>query len=73
MQRLATTTGGRGTRYAWTIFKPDTQALDALQQLLMTSIGLHLPIGSMTPLSQGEQAFAHVARQCAGRAILLLD
>lgn len=73
MRRLAMAAGGRGTRYAWTIFKPDAKALDALQQLLMADISLHLPIGLMTPLSQGEQAFAHVAQQRAGRAILLLD
>lgn len=73
MRRLATTAGGRGTRYAWTIFRPDTKALDALQLLLMARIGLHLPIGLITPLSHGEQAFAHVAQQRPGRAILQFD
>jgi NADPH:quinone reductase-like Zn-dependent oxidoreductase len=70
MRGLARTAGGRGTRYAWTIFQPSTQALDALQELLATHIGLHLPIGLSVPLAQGEQAFAHVAQQRAGRAIL---
>jgi NADPH:quinone reductase-like Zn-dependent oxidoreductase len=70
MRGLAASTGGRGTRYAWTIFQPNTDALDALQELLLANIGLHLPIGLTVPLAQGEQAIAHVAQQRAGRAIL---
>lgn len=70
MRDLALATGGRGTRYAWTIFQPNGQALDALQQLLDAQMGLHLPLGLIVPLAQGEQAFAHVAQQRAGRAIL---
>ena len=70
MRDLAVSAGGRGTRYAWTIFQPSSQALDDLQDLLVSSNGLHLPIGLTVPLAQGEQAFAHVAQQRAGRAIL---
>lgn len=70
MRGLSRRTGGRGTRYAWTIFQPNTEALDALQELLAANIGLHLPIGLTVSLSQGKQAFAHVAEQRAGRAIL---
>lgn len=70
MRGLARDAGGRGTRYAWTIFQPSPQALGALHELLAANIGLHLPIGLSVPLSQGERAFAHVAQQRAGRAIL---
>lgn len=70
MRALAVHAGGPGTRYAWTIFQPDGQALDALQHLLAADIGLHLPMGLTVPIAQGEQAFAHVAQQRAGRAIL---
>lgn len=70
MRRQASKAGGHGTRYTWTIFKPDTQALDALQELLVDHSGLHLRIGLAVPLSQGEKAFAHVTQQRAGRAII---
>ncbi|MGH6646641.1 alcohol dehydrogenase catalytic domain-containing protein [Aquabacterium sp.] len=70
MRGLAVTTKGRGTHYAWTIFQPNGQALDALQELLAANAGLHLPIGLTAPLSQGKQAFAHVTQQRAGRAII---
>ncbi|RZI85046.1 MAG: zinc-binding alcohol dehydrogenase [Rubrivivax sp.] len=73
MRGLARQAGGRGTRYAWTIFQPDAQALDALQALLLAHTGLHLPIGLAVPLAQGEQAFTHVARHGAGRAILTTE
>lgn len=71
MRARAMAAGGRGTRYAWTIFQPNVQALDALEALLGSSAGLRLPIGLTVPLAQGEQAFAHVAQQRAGRAILM--
>lgn len=70
MRRLAESTGGRGTRYAWTIFQPHLGALDALHELLMANFGLHLPIGLCVPLAQGERAFAHIEQQRPGRAIL---
>lgn len=70
MNELATRQGGGFTTYAWTIFRPNAQALDALQTLLLSNIGLRLPIGLSVPLLHGEQAFAHVAQQRAGRAIL---
>jgi len=68
--RKQAATVGPSTRYAWVVFRPSTQALDALQSLLPGS-GLHLPIGLSVPLSQGQRAFAHVAQQQSGRAILL--
>jgi NADPH:quinone reductase-like Zn-dependent oxidoreductase len=61
---------GAATRYAWVVFQPSTQALDALAHGL--SVGrLHLPIGLTASLSQGTMAFEHVAQQRQGRAILL--
>ncbi|CAH0352383.1 alcohol dehydrogenase catalytic domain-containing protein [Aquabacterium sp. CECT 9606] len=71
MKGLATAQAGRGTRYAWTIFQPSVEALDALHGLLAANIGLQLPIGLAVPLAQGVQAFAHVAQQRPGRAILI--
>ncbi len=73
MRGLVKAAAGSDSRYSWTIFKPNTQTLDTLQELLAANIGLHLPIGLMVPLAQGEKAFAHVAQQRAGRAILTLD
>lgn len=73
MRGLARATGGREARYAWTIFQPSTQALDALQAMLIADIGFHLPIGLSVPLAQAEQAFAHVAHQRAGRAMIQFD
>lgn len=70
MRHLTAARGGRGTRYAWTIFQPDAPALDALKALLDANIGLHLPIGLQVPFAQGQQAFAHVAQPRAGRAVL---
>lgn len=69
MRKLAAA-AGPSTRYAWVVFRPSTPALDALQSLL-PGTGLHLPIGLTAPLSQGTKAFAHVAQQRAGRAILI--
>ncbi|RRS02349.1 zinc-binding alcohol dehydrogenase [Aquabacterium soli] len=71
MRGAARAAGGRGTRYAWTIFQPSTEALHALEALLLANVGLHLPIGLIIPIAQGEQAFAHVAQQRPGRAILM--
>jgi NADPH:quinone reductase-like Zn-dependent oxidoreductase len=70
MRGRARAAGGPGTRYAWTIFQPSTQALDALQALLAPPFGLRLPIGLIAPLAEGAKAFAHVSQQRAGRAIL---
>lgn len=61
---------GASTRYAWVVFRPCAQALDALAHELNAQ-GLHLPIGLSAPLAQGPIAFEHVAQQRSGRAILL--
>jgi reticulon-4-interacting protein 1, mitochondrial len=61
---------GASTRHAWVVFRPSTQALDALAHELNAQ-GLHLPVGLSVPLAQGPIAFEHVAQQRPGRAILL--
>lgn len=73
MRGLARTAGGRGTRYAWTVFRPDAEALDALEAVLLARVGFHLPIGLVVPLARGDQAFAHVDSRGAGRAILTTE
>lgn len=70
MRRSCVAQGGRGARYAWTVFQPDAAALDALRGLLDTPAGLHLPIGVQVPCAQADQAFAHVAGQRPGRAVI---
>lgn len=60
---------GRSSRYAWVVFRPSAPALDALHGFVKGP-GLQLPIGISVPLSQGQSAFAHVAQQRPGRAIL---
>jgi reticulon-4-interacting protein 1, mitochondrial len=70
MRAQARGAAGQSAHYAWTIFQPDAQALDALVQLLNAPMPLHLPIGLAVPLVQGTQAFEHISQQRAGRAIL---
>ena len=60
----------KGARYGWVIFKPEAEALDALQRLLAQG-ALALPVGIAVPMSSAGQAFDHVARQLPGRAVLL--
>jgi NADPH:quinone reductase-like Zn-dependent oxidoreductase len=57
-------------RYGWVVFRPEDEALDALHRLLSEG-ALTLPVGIAVPLSSADLAFDHVARQLAGRAILL--
>ena len=56
--------------YAWTIFKPDPEALDALAEGLRAR-RLTLPIGTAVPLDDAIAAFDHVSRGQPGRAVLL--
>jgi hypothetical protein len=58
-----------GAHYAWTTFKPDPEALDAL------ATGVHerrlpLPVGVCVGFDQADLAFAHVAAGEPGRAVL---
>jgi NADPH:quinone reductase-like Zn-dependent oxidoreductase len=57
-------------RYAWTVFRPDRAALDALADSVRER-GLSLPVGLAVPFAQATAAFAHVASAKAGRAVLL--
>ncbi len=56
--------------YAWTIFKPDREALAALEDGVRER-RLYLPVGLQVPLQEADAAFAHVAAGKAGRAVLL--
>jgi NADPH:quinone reductase-like Zn-dependent oxidoreductase len=59
-----------GARYAWTVFRPEAQALGALEAGLREH-RFSLPVGLRVPLEQADAAFAHVAAGQAGRAVLL--
>ncbi len=56
--------------YAWTVFKPDGKALEALA---VGACGqpFSLPVGLSVPLDEGAAAFEHVAAGKAGRVVLL--
>lgn len=61
----------KGTRnYAWTLFRPDGQALSELAQLVVQR-RLSLPIGICKPLQEGAEAFDHVRKGRQGRALLI--
>ncbi|HEY2189025.1 MAG TPA: alcohol dehydrogenase catalytic domain-containing protein [Caldimonas sp.] len=57
-------------RYAWTVFRPDRAALDALAQLV-ASRPFGLPVGLAVPFEQASAAFEHIVRGRPGRAVLL--
>jgi len=56
--------------YAWTIFKPDQEALEALAEGVRCR-RLALPIGIAVPLDKASAAFDHVSAGLPGRAVLL--
>ena len=61
----------KGTRnYAWTLFRPDGQALSELAQLVAQR-RLSLPIGICKPLGEAAEAFDHVRKGRPGRALLI--
>lgn len=68
--RAAVRQRSAGARYAWTIFKPDREALDALGAELRQR-QLSLPVGLSVPLAQADAAFAHIGAGHPGRAVLL--
>ena len=69
LRRRKALAAAKGASYGWVVFKPEDEALNALQRLLGEG-ALALPVGIALPLSAAGQAFAHVARQQPGRAIL---
>ena len=56
--------------YAWTLFKPDREALEALAEGVRAR-RLALPIGSAMPFDNAIAAFDHVSAGQPGRAVLL--
>ncbi len=61
----------KGTqRYAWTIFKPEADALQDLR-LLVEEQRIGLPVGLRTPLAEAARAFDHVGNRRRGRALIL--
>jgi NADPH:quinone reductase-like Zn-dependent oxidoreductase len=68
--RALTAAKGAATRYAWVLFQPSVDALDALEALL-PELQLTPPIGLTVPLAQGVRAFEHVEERRPGRAVLL--
>ncbi|HEY1393135.1 MAG TPA: alcohol dehydrogenase catalytic domain-containing protein [Methylibium sp.] len=58
-----------GAHYAWTIFKPDHEALAALATGIRER-RLSLPVGLCAGFDQADRAFAHVAAGKPGRAVL---
>ncbi len=60
----------RGTKnYAWTLFRPDSEALAQLAELVEEQ-RLSLAIGIRKPLAQAVDAFDHVRKGKPGRALL---
>ncbi len=55
--------------YAWTLFRPDGEALSVLAQLIGQQ-RLRLPIGIWKPVREGADAFDHVRKGQPGRALL---
>jgi NADPH:quinone reductase-like Zn-dependent oxidoreductase len=68
--RMAVHQRAQGARYNWTIFKPDPEALDALEAGVRER-RFSLPVGLCVDLKQADAAFAHVSAGKAGRAVLL--
>jgi NADPH:quinone reductase-like Zn-dependent oxidoreductase len=69
---LARQSVGLQCRYAWTVFRTDASALDALVTHLRAQ-PFALPISLALPLAQGQQAFDDMAHGATGRAVLLGD
>ena len=65
--RAALPKGARN--YAWTLFRPDGEALSELAQLVAQQ-RLSLPIGISEPLQEAAEAFDHVRKGRPGRALL---
>jgi reticulon-4-interacting protein 1, mitochondrial len=59
-----------GARYDWTLFKPDSEALDVLVAGLRERI-FSLPVGTCASFDNAMTVFAHVAAGKSGRAVLL--
>ncbi|MDR3448583.1 MAG: alcohol dehydrogenase catalytic domain-containing protein [Alphaproteobacteria bacterium] len=56
--------------YRWVIFRPQTEALDELQQLLAAD-AVKLTVGMTASFAEARRAFEHVANSGTGRVVLL--
>lgn len=56
-------------RYAWTVFKPSQEALQALD-FAVRNLKLSLPVGVSVSFEHADEAFSHVAEGKFGRAVL---
>jgi len=70
--RIRAIVGSRAlkARYAWTVFKPDRDALEALAEGVRART-LALPVGIAVPFDNAIAAFDHVSAGRPGRAVLL--
>jgi len=59
-----------GARYAWTVFKPDREALAVLAEGIRDAT-IALPIGATAHFDNAIAAFQHVSAGLPGRAVLL--
>lgn len=57
-------------RYAWTLFRPDAEALNELAAGVAAA-SLSLPVGVRAGFEQADRLFAHVASGRPGRAVLI--
>jgi NADPH:quinone reductase-like Zn-dependent oxidoreductase len=67
--RAAVRQRSAAARYAWTVFKPDSEALAALAAGVRER-RFFLPVGLSAGFEQAGRAFAHVAAGRPGRAVL---
>lgn len=59
-------------RYAWTVFKPDEEAMNALQASFL-SRPLLLEVAHRAPFTQADSAFSHVGQGRPTRAVLMTE
>jgi NADPH:quinone reductase-like Zn-dependent oxidoreductase len=67
--RSTVTSRAPSARYAWTLFRPDREAINVLEAGLRER-KFSLPVGIRVPLEEASAAFAHVAAARPGRALL---
>jgi hypothetical protein len=60
----------RNGRYVWTVFKPETPALQELRELV-EQLRVGLPIAVREPPAGATHAFDHVKKRRRGRALIL--
>ncbi len=68
--RMRALAAKKNATYRWIIFRPQTEALDELRQLVAAD-AVKLTVGMTAPFSEAGRAFEHVANSATGRAVLL--